>query len=145
MKKLKDAARRIKRDIWNAKWALLALICYLILMNVLFGTGCSIKAITGVPCPGCGMTRAFFYLLSGKFALSFQMHPLLLLWLLYGLYLAVMRYWYGKRPKGMLPILFVLCALMFAVYVYRMAVWFPNQDPMVYGRPHGVLYKLIEK
>lgn len=46
---------------------------------------CPILAATGVPCPGCGLTRATMELLNGDFASSFHTHafaPIFLLALL---------------------------------------------------------------
>lgn len=37
---------------------------------------CPIARSTGVPCPGCGMTRALLALLHGDFAAAFAHHPL---------------------------------------------------------------------
>lgn len=37
---------------------------------------CLFKAITGIPCPGCGMTRAFLELAKGDFVTAFQLNPL---------------------------------------------------------------------
>lgn len=39
-------------------------------------TVCPIKAVTGVPCPSCGSTRALGALFSGHFAQSFLINPL---------------------------------------------------------------------
>lgn len=36
---------------------------------------CSFLKISGFPCPGCGGTRAFFYLFSGNIFKSLQYHP----------------------------------------------------------------------
>jgi hypothetical protein len=47
---------------------------------------CPILAATGVPCPGCGITRATIQLLHGDMALSLQTHvfaPILLLALVF--------------------------------------------------------------
>lgn len=121
------------------------LVLYFPLVYFLFGTICPIKGITGIPCPGCGMTRALGLLLTGHFALSFQMHPMLIFWILYAGYFAVMRYLYRRNPKGMIPLLVVLCAAMFAVYGYRMLTLFPNQEPMTYGRPGGFLQWLVNR
>ena len=38
------------------------------------GWNCPILAATGVPCPGCGLTRASMELIRGDFANSFQTH-----------------------------------------------------------------------
>lgn len=44
---------------------------------MLFGP-CPFHALTGLYCPGCGGTRAVWYLLHGHFLLSFRFHPLVL-------------------------------------------------------------------
>ena len=40
------------------------------------GIGCIFRFTTGVPCPGCGMTRAYAALLRGDVAAAFAYHPL---------------------------------------------------------------------
>ncbi len=42
------------------------------------GTGfpCVFRATTGIPCPGCGMSRSLEALLQGNPGLSFRYHPL---------------------------------------------------------------------
>jgi len=43
---------------------------------------CAFRALTGLPCPGCGATRAFFHLGSGHVLTSLRINPLgLVLWL----------------------------------------------------------------
>lgn len=37
---------------------------------------CGFKAVFGVPCPGCGMTRALSALLIGDLSAAFRYHPL---------------------------------------------------------------------
>jgi len=37
---------------------------------------CPMAALTGIPCPGCGMTRAALSALHGDFATSLRFHPL---------------------------------------------------------------------
>lgn len=41
------------------------------------GIGCFIKHFTGIPCPGCGITRALFALLRLDFASAFNYNPLI--------------------------------------------------------------------
>lgn len=43
------------------------------------GVGCPIRALTGLSCAGCGMTRAWLALLHGDCAQAFACHPLFLL------------------------------------------------------------------
>lgn len=40
--------------------------------------GCYFQSVTGLYCPGCGGTRAFFSLLRGDFVRSFMFHPAVL-------------------------------------------------------------------
>lgn len=44
---------------------------------MLFGP-CLFHTMTGLYCPGCGGTRAVWYLLHGHFLLSLRFHPLVL-------------------------------------------------------------------
>ena len=46
------------------------------------GWPCPVKSALGIPCPGCGLTRATLSLLGGEFAAAFRLHafaPVLLL------------------------------------------------------------------
>lgn len=40
------------------------------------GIGCPVRFVTGVPCPGCGLTRAWLALLSGEPRAALAFHPL---------------------------------------------------------------------
>ncbi len=56
-----------------------AALAGLVLSVLLFwkrGIGCPIRYLTGVPCPGCGMTRAWLSALHGDLAAAFAYHPL---------------------------------------------------------------------
>ena len=39
---------------------------------------CGFRAVTGLPCPGCGGTRAFYYLFRGEFLKSLAYHPVVI-------------------------------------------------------------------
>lgn len=39
---------------------------------------CGIRKICGLPCPGCGGTRAFYYLFRGEVGKSFRLNPTVL-------------------------------------------------------------------
>lgn len=38
---------------------------------------CAFKMLTGLDCPGCGLTRASHHVLHGEFAEAFRLNPLL--------------------------------------------------------------------
>jgi hypothetical protein len=46
---------------------------------------CAFRDVTGIPCPGCGLTRSWVALLHGDLAWSLRFHPLGWLVLLYAL------------------------------------------------------------
>ena len=67
---------------------------------------CPFYQLTGLPCPGCGLTRAFVYIGHGQWADSLRWHPLGLL-----LYAACILWWartlwclIRKRPMQALPL-----------------------------------------
>ena len=66
------------QKIENLKTKLLffALIPLLYLVMYLLDTTCIIKSLIGIPCPGCGMTRALLCAIHLKFRDAFAFHPL---------------------------------------------------------------------
>jgi len=68
----------MKRVVFWQKLAILVLIGVVAIAMWFLETGCLIKSFFGIPCMTCGMTRAFFALINGNFAESFELHPMLL-------------------------------------------------------------------
>ena len=54
----------------------LALVGVSVFLLWLFQVPCFIRALTHIPCPGCGMTRAYTSLLHGDIAGAFQLHKM---------------------------------------------------------------------
>ena len=102
----------------------------LLLLASLFFIGqfpCGVRALTGFPCASCGMTRAYKALAAGNLSLAFQMHPLF--WLVP----AIVILCYFKR--GLLTnkwFWIAVAALLVVTYIIRMALFFPDQEPMTY-------------
>ena len=79
------------RKIQNpkTKLAVFLLLPVLYLIMYLLDTTCIVKSILGVPCPGCGMTRAAICAIRLDFIGAFEYHamfwslPLLVLYFLY--------------------------------------------------------------
>lgn len=53
-----------------------ALVAACALVLWLLDVGCVVRFVTGVPCPGCGMTRAWLALLRGDLAAALAYHPM---------------------------------------------------------------------
>lgn len=86
----------------------------------LFLTGCPIHRLTGLPCPGCGMSRALFSLAKLDFAGAWYYHPLVFFLPLPLLYLIHRKAW--KLPGGKRAAIAVAAAIgiaLLAVYVIR--------------------------
>ena len=102
---------------------------YMVLAQFLTGSVCLFKSTVGIPCPGCGMTRAVENLFEGHFALATRYHPLV--WLLFPLltFIAVL-YFKGVSKDVIQKIVLGACFLMVGVYIVRMILYFPHYAPM---------------
>ena len=66
---------KIITDIKQYYILLLCLITYITLGAIFKFTICPVRLLTGIPCPGCGITRSLRELLHGHFAEAFRLHP----------------------------------------------------------------------
>ena len=57
---------------------------------------CAIRRRCGLPCPGCGGTRAFYYLFQGDFWRSFTLNPTVIFGVLFYLHFMFL-YFYRKH------------------------------------------------
>ncbi len=99
--------------------------------------GCPFRLLSGISCPGCGMSRAVFALLSMDFGKAFTMHPLV-----FCLPFAVLIFFKRKSiPKKVMTVLCVFAlTLLLAVYLIRMA----QDGTVVYADfESGLIYKLF--
>lgn len=91
------------------------------------GTICLFRRLTEVPCPGCGLTRAFVHLARGEWLAALADHPLAPLvalelaagWVLWGLALAG-RVW-PRSERWLGPWLLAHAALLSALWLGRLA------------------------
>ena len=121
----------------RAKWkAALGAVAALLLwgaMSFLTGTLCVFQAFFGIPCPGCGSTRAAVALLRRHFREAFALHPLIPLSLLILPYAALRETLCRRKPIARFEKAAAVCAVALYVIVYaaRMALMFPRAYPMV--------------
>ncbi|MPN43272.1 hypothetical protein SDC9_190831 [bioreactor metagenome] len=87
----------------------------------LLGIGCPIRAATGIPCAGCGMSRAYLSLLHLDFRGAFYYHPLFWLVPVIPVLLLVKKGPLAK-PKVQTPIWICLILTFMTVYLLRLLV-----------------------
>jgi hypothetical protein len=88
---------------------------------------CPLRRFAGLPCPGCGMTRAFAHLAKGEWSAAVRDHPLapllgaeiVVAWLIWGLADAGLL----RRPRVGRPDLVAIghVAVLVAVWLGRLA------------------------
>ena len=102
--------------------------------------GCPLHVLTGISCPGCGMTRALRALLRLDFSGALQYHPLIIVlpllavWALLGLLKRRLPKKTENIPTALTPALFLIVS----------AIRLINGDPVV--KPDfssSVLHKII--
>ena len=117
-KKIRDLLHRC------ALAAGIALVCFVLFGLV--GMDCRIKSLTGLPCPTCGMSRAWLCALRLDLPAAFFWHPLF--WTVPLVALALL---FGDLKKPWLQrMLWLLLGLFLLVYLGRMVLFFPDFPPM---------------
>lgn len=130
--KAKLAVKKIIQDIKNVKWALAMLLVYYIVTRLLFHEFCPMRIVTGLPCPGCGATRAGIFVLTFQWKRALEMNPTIFLWIPYILFEVWQRYIGKKRRKLSNILLVAVCLLAIIWYIKGMINYFPNQEPYTY-------------
>jgi hypothetical protein len=115
----------------------IALAAAFLLLN-LFGIGCPIKFLTGISCPGCGMTRATWKLLTLDLPAALDFHPLSVampffaaLWLCFT---------WTKKPTARRVVVIAAVASLIAVYLYRQLTG--GDEVVVFTPRQGYLYRM---
>lgn len=95
------------------------LLTVIVFVEMITGIGCPIYFVTGISCPGCGMSRALFRVLRFDFAGAFLFHPL---WCL----LPVLAVFWFLRESARIShktygrFLWVFSILFLLVYLFRL-------------------------
>lgn len=115
---------------------------WFLIMDILFGKICAARILFGIPCPGCGLTRAAVLLVKGHFLESFRMHPLLPAVIIgVGYYLFLTYFTDRSLPYAKIWISAGVI-LFLAVYFIRIKLYFPSVEPMNYD-PGNYFQRLI--
>ena len=110
---------KIINDLKQLKIAIIIIIFYCTIMQIIFGTVCPVKAFFKIDCPGCGLTHATIELLKGNLKKSFDYNPTCTLWLLSIMLYFIDRYFYKLKIKPF-PLLFIITTLVTLIrYFYK--------------------------
>lgn len=123
---------RFAADVKQYGAAVAAVVLYMLVTRLVFHAFCPLVIFCGVPCPGCGVTRAAGLFLTGRWAAAWQMNPMIFPIAAAAVYFGWNRYIIGRRAAGIKAIVVSLLILMIAVYGVRMYLYYPNRVPCIY-------------
>ncbi|MDO5381896.1 MAG: DUF2752 domain-containing protein [Eubacteriales bacterium] len=128
------------KKIFNKEY--ICIIGFAVIVGLLYisGVGCPVKFITGVSCPGCGMTRAVYSLMRLDFAAAFHYHPLVIMLPVIVLLLAFQWKMDRKVFNGLMTAIIII---FLAVYIVRMIN--PNDTVVVFGIRDNIFSRIIRK
>ena len=112
------------------------IILYIFICSIL-NIGCPILYFTGIPCPGCGMTRACIELLHLHFIEAFYFHPLI-----YFVPPYCVLYFYLKNKGHNSNILLYIFAVVF-IATYLIRTLFSNNPVISINIKDGLIYRLL--
>lgn len=133
MKNLRESFNRILADIKKYGMAAVIFLIYYVIVHLTRSAFCPMVYITGLPCAGCGMTRAFLFMLRGEFQRAAFIHPMSYLLLGTAAYCIYFRYIKGTKIKGFKILAWGLIITMLSFYAVRMYLYFPDRVPYTYA------------
>lgn len=100
---------------------------------------CLFKNVLGIPCPGCGMTRAFLALTDLNFRLAFSYHPLFIIPIIIFIILFLHKKKYLSNVQTNM-ITTILAIISIALYIFRIIIFFPTTPPMDFNETAIIPY-----
>lgn len=123
---------RIGQDFLRIRFPLILTAVYFSAASLLTGEICPLRILTGLPCPGCGLTRAGLLVLTGHWGNAAQMNLTIFLWIPSLICLFLEHYLFPSVKKYAIAFLIVTCILTLIYYTVRMALYFPD-PPLAYS------------
>lgn len=118
----------MEKHIKKFSFILILVIIALLVME------CPIQTMFGIPCPGCMMTTALYYLVQFDFKSAYYFNPAIYLLLIM---LIPLVYSYYRNKSLFNKLLWITLVLWGMIYLYRMITIFP-EFPMVYVEENSI-------
>ena len=134
MKKLRESVKRLFADIRQFGPAGIVFLVYYGLVHFFRTAFCPMISMTGLPCAGCGLTRAFLFLLQGQIGRAASINPMCFPIIAFLIYCGYFRYIRGTKIRWFPFFFALLLAVMLVFYAVRMYQHFPDRVPYVYTK-----------
>ena len=138
------AAYHMKKPLNKKIKYLIFIFFLLIIFFILSEVGiykCTLRALLGIPCPMCGITRAFKTFLQGKFMLSFYYHPL---WPLFAVSILLYILYYLGLIKVSDNVFNMYCFCFFGLLIICFIIRHILHSPIVQIEPDSsIIMKVI--
>lgn len=141
MKRAEESIKRIAKDIREYGWAGIVFLAYYLVVHSFQSAFCPLLRLTGIPCAGCGLTRAFLYFFTGQWERAAYIQPMVFPIVVFLLYCGYFRYIRGSKIKGFTSLFILLITVMLLLYGVRMYLYFPDRVPYVYMRDNVLSHK----
>jgi hypothetical protein len=125
------------KDITELVQIVLAILLACIILYIT-RIGCPIRFLTGICCPGCGITRAILSLLQGDLQKAIYFHPLF--WFPF---IFVVLWLYRRHFSAAQTKLFLIAAIVLYLLVYLVRLT-TGSDVVVCRPEDGLIYKIIK-
>jgi len=95
---------------------------------------CPIYNFVGIPCPSCGMSRAWAFTLHGEIGEAHVYHPMF--WIVIFLPFLAMKYKHVNAAAVIVLVVFII------VWIARMFFLFPHTEPMTIN-DRALIFKIL--
>ena len=129
---VKTVFRRIIKDLWDNRATIIALAIMWVMAELVFHRFCPVVIMSGFPCPGCGLTRALFNLITLHPIKAFEYNPSYPLWVALLVAFVIRRHVQGKSTRILRYPLMAVCLITIRIYIWRIPALFPGTEPMVF-------------